>query len=125
MKKSALSPEPINKVGILVLSEEERKANFSNIVLYIILVLPVTKTSVNKFKIITNLGIFSNLLNINIAKKIRILAKRHAFTKDHKSSIEKYFHGLLYMPRKIKTTGNNKQALIVSTLITSKKLKRI
>ena len=43
MKKSALSPEPINKVGILVLSEEERKANFSNIVLYIILVLPVTK----------------------------------------------------------------------------------
>ena len=32
---------------------------------------------------------------INITKKIRILAKRHAFTKDHKSSIEKYFHGLL------------------------------
>ena len=58
MKKSALSPEPINKVGILVLSEEERKANFSNIVLYIILVLPVTKTSINKFKIVTNLAIF-------------------------------------------------------------------
>ena len=49
----------------------------------------------------------------------------HAFTKDHKSSIEKYFQGLLYIPIKIKTAGNNKLAHMVSTLIFSKKFKRI
>ena len=31
MKKSALSPEPINKVGILVLSDVERKKEVDNV----------------------------------------------------------------------------------------------
>ena len=51
--------------------------------------------SVKKLRIVTNLGMFSNLLKIKTIRNRNILAIKHAFTSDHKSVIEKYFHDLL------------------------------